>query len=142
MRRGLPYLGTENAIYASFDDGENWQPLQSDLLHALVYGITVQEHFNDLVIATYGRGFWILDDVTPLQQLTGEVLAADIHLFASRPAYRFRPIAAPSTPYDDPTIGENPRYGAAISSRPPSRPRCRSYSKTNCAAPRANSTVS
>jgi len=74
----------------------------------------VQEHFNDLVIATYGRGFWILDDITPLQQLTGQVLAADAHLFAPRPAYRFRNITAPSTPYDDPTIGENPRYGASI----------------------------
>ncbi len=114
VRRGLLYLGTENAIYASFDDGGNWQPLQNDLPHAPVYGITVQEHFNDLVIATYGRGFWILDDVTPLQQLTAQVLASDLQLFAPRPAYRFRPITAPSTPYDDPTIGENPRYGASI----------------------------
>ncbi len=114
VRRGLLYLGTENSIYVSFDDGEIWQPLQNDLPHAPVYGITVQEHFNDLVIATYGRGFWILDDITPLQQLTAEVLAADVHLFAPRPAYRFRNIMAPSTPYDDPTIGENPRYGASL----------------------------
>jgi len=114
VRRGLLYLGTENAICVSFDDGENWQPLQNDLPHAPVYGITVQEHFNDLVIATYGRGFWILDDITPLQQLTRQVLDSDVHLFAPRPAYRFRNIAAPSTPYDDPTIGENPKYGASI----------------------------
>ena len=46
----------------SFDDGENWQPLQNNMPHAPVYWIAVQEHFNDLVIATYGRGFWILDD--------------------------------------------------------------------------------
>ncbi len=71
-------------------------------------GIVVQEHFNDLVISTYGRGFWIMDDITPLQQLTPQVLAADAHLFTPRPAYRFRPITAPSTPYDDPTVGENP----------------------------------
>ena len=90
MRRGLLYLGTENAIYVSFDDGENWQPLQNNLPHAPVYGIAVQEHFNDLVIATYGRGFWILDDITPLQQLTPQVLASDAHLFPPRPAYRFR----------------------------------------------------
>jgi len=114
VRRGLLYLGTENAIYVSFDDGENWQPLQNDLPHAPVYGITVQEHFNDLVIATYGRGFWILDDITPLQQLTAQVLASDVHLFAPRPAYRFRNVAAPSSSYDDPTIGENPQYGASI----------------------------
>ncbi len=114
VRRGLLYLGTENAIYVSFDDGESWQPLQNDLPHVPVYGITVQEHFNDLVIGTYGRGFWILDDVTPLQQMTAQVLASDAHLFAPRPAYRFRPVNAPSTPYDDPTIGENPDYGATI----------------------------
>ncbi len=114
LRRGLLYLGTENAIYVSFDDGENWQPLQNDLPHAPVSGIVVQEHFNDLVISTYGRGFYILDDVTPLQQLTPQVLAADMHLFPPRPAYRFRPITAPSSTYDDPTVGENPKYGASI----------------------------
>jgi photosystem II stability/assembly factor-like uncharacterized protein len=114
VRRGLLYLGTENAIYASFDAGDNWQVLQNNLPHVPVYGITVQEHFNDLVIGTYGRGFWIMDDITPLQQLTPEVLASSAHLFAPRPAYRFRPITAPSSPYDDPTIGENPQYGASI----------------------------
>jgi photosystem II stability/assembly factor-like uncharacterized protein len=59
-RAGLLYLGTENGLYVSHDDGENWQPLQSNLPHAPVYWMVVQEHFNDLVIATYGRGFWIL----------------------------------------------------------------------------------
>src|SRR5439155_19708325 len=67
VRRGLLYLGTENAMYVSFDDGEDWQPLQMNLPNAPVYGIQVQERFHDLVIATYGRGFWILDDLTPLQ---------------------------------------------------------------------------
>ena len=114
MRRGLLYLGTENAIYVSFDDGENWQPLQNNMPHAPVYWIAVQEHFNDLVIATYGRGFWILDDITPLQQLTPQVLARTSHLFPPRPAYRFRQSPAPSTTYDDPTVGENPTYGASI----------------------------
>ena len=114
VRRGLLYVGTENAIYASFDDGENWQPLQIDLPHAPVSGIVVQPQFNDLVISTYGRGFFILDDVTPLQQLTPQVLASDAHLFPPRAAYRFRSITAPSTTYDDPTVGENPKYGASI----------------------------
>jgi len=114
VRRGLLYLGTENAIYVSFDDGENWQPLQNDLPHAPVSGIVIQEHFNDLVISTYGRGFYILDDISPLQQLTPEVMAAEMHLFPLRAAYRFRPITAPSTTYDDPTAGENPKYGASI----------------------------
>ncbi|MBL8982276.1 MAG: sialidase, partial [Gemmatimonadetes bacterium] len=114
VRRGLLYAGAENAIYVSFDDGENWQPLQNDLPAAPVSGIVIQPHFSDLVISTYGRGFWIMDDITPLRQLTPEVLAKDVHLFTQRFAYRFRPITAPSTTYDDPTTGENPRYGAGI----------------------------
>jgi hypothetical protein len=114
VRRGLLYAGTENAIYVSFDDGENWQPLQANLPAAPVSWITVQEHFNDLVISTYGRGFWIMDDIGPLQQMTPQVLASDAHLFAVQPAYRFRFITGPSTPYDDPTVGENPEYGASI----------------------------
>jgi photosystem II stability/assembly factor-like uncharacterized protein len=114
VRRGLLYAGTENGMYVSFDDGENWQSLQMNLPHAPVYWIAVQEHFHDLVIGTYGRGFWILDDITPLRALTPEVLNADAQLFAPRPAYRFRAITAPATTYDDPTTGEDPPYGADI----------------------------
>jgi len=114
VRQGLLYLGTENAIYVSFDDGDHWQPLQNNLPQAPVSGIVIQEHFHDLVISTYGRGFWILDDLTPLQQLTDEVMAADAHLFEPRAAYRFRTITRPSTTYDDPTTGEDPEYGASI----------------------------
>ena len=88
-REGLLYLGTENAIYISFNDGKNWLPLQNNLPHAPVHHMVVQEHFNDLVVGTYGRGFWIMDDISPLQQLTDEVLASDVHLFAPRRAYRF-----------------------------------------------------
>jgi photosystem II stability/assembly factor-like uncharacterized protein len=114
VRPGLLYLGTENAIYVSFDDGDHWQPLQNNLPHAPVSGIVVQEHFGDLVIGTYGRGFWILDDLTPLQQLTSEVMASPSHLFRPRDAYRFRPITPPSVPYDDPTMGQDPEYGASL----------------------------
>jgi hypothetical protein len=71
-RKGLLYAGTENAVYVSFDDGEQWMPLQLDLPHAPVHWIDVQPHFHDLVIGTYGRGIYILDDLTPLQQLTTE----------------------------------------------------------------------
>ena len=73
VRKGLLYLGTENALYVSFDDGGEWQPLQNDLPHAPVYWLTVQPHFHDLVVATYGRGFYILDDLTPLEQWTPEI---------------------------------------------------------------------
>jgi hypothetical protein len=112
--QGLLYLGTENGIYVSFDDVDHWRPLQNDLPHAPVSGIVVQEHFNDLVVGTYGRGFWIMDDLGPIQQLTPEVMASDAFFFEPRAAYRFREITRPSTPYDDPTTGENPEYGASL----------------------------
>lgn len=114
VRRGLLYAGTENAVYVSFNDGELWQPLQSNLPHAPVYWLTIQEHFNDLVVSTYGRGFWIMDDLTPLQQLTPEVLAANAHLFKPRAAYRFREIPGQASTANDPTVGQNPEYGASI----------------------------
>ncbi len=114
VRRGLLYAGAENAIHVSFDAGDSWQSLQNDLPRAPVSGITVQEHFSDLVISTYGRGFWIMDDITPLRNVTPAVLASDASLLPIRDAYRFRPITAPSTTYDDPTTGENPKYGASI----------------------------
>jgi photosystem II stability/assembly factor-like uncharacterized protein len=93
VRQGLLYLGTENAIYVSFNDGKTWLPLQNNLPHAPVHHMVVQEHFNDLVVGTYGRGFWIMDDITPLQQLTDEVLGSDAHLFKPRHAYRMHSIA-------------------------------------------------
>jgi photosystem II stability/assembly factor-like uncharacterized protein len=114
VRRGLLYLGTESALYVSFDDGGSWQPLQTTLPHAPVYWLVLQQHFNDLVVSTYGRGFWILDDVTPLEQLTADVRAQAAFLFKPRPAYRFRQITAPMAMTDDPTAGQNPPYGAAI----------------------------
>jgi photosystem II stability/assembly factor-like uncharacterized protein len=114
VRRGLLFLGTENAIYVSFDDGENWQPLQNNMPHAPVYWIAIQEHFSDLVIATYGRGFWILDDITPLREMTPQALSADAHLFTPRATYRFRDITQDASSSNDPTAGTNPPYGAAI----------------------------
>jgi photosystem II stability/assembly factor-like uncharacterized protein len=114
VRRGLLYLGTENALYVSFDDGERWQSLQLNLPHAPVYGMVIQEHFDDLVISTYGRGFWILDDLSPLQQLTPQIQASRAYLFPPRQAYRFTEIAGNYSMNDDPTVGTNPTYGARI----------------------------
>ena len=61
MIRGAVLAPRFRVCLVTFDDGESWQPLQNDLPHAPVSGIVVQEHFDDLVISTYGRGFWILD---------------------------------------------------------------------------------
>ena len=111
---GLLYAGTENGLYFSLNDGIEWQPLQTNLPHAPVHWLEIQDHFSDLVVATYGRGFWILDDITPLRQLTNEVLNADVHLFKPRPAYRFRPVQAPHSQPGDPAVGQNPTYGASL----------------------------
>jgi photosystem II stability/assembly factor-like uncharacterized protein len=114
VRQGLLYVGTENGIYVSYDDGANWQALQNNLPHAPVYWITVQEQFNDLVISTYGRGFWIMDDITPIQQMTADVMSANAHLFPVHNTYRLRGITLPYASNDDPTAGQNPPYGADI----------------------------
>jgi hypothetical protein len=97
----------------SWDDGANWQPLQNNLPHAPVYWITVQEQFSDLVVATYGRGFWILDDITPLRTAP-EIVAKDAHLFSPRLAYRFKSTEARWATLEDPTAGDDPPYGAAL----------------------------
>jgi photosystem II stability/assembly factor-like uncharacterized protein len=97
VKQGLLYLGTENAIYFSFNDGKNWLSIQNNMPHAPVHHMVVQEHFNDLVVGTYGRGFWIMDDITPLQQFDKKVLKSEIHLFKPRNAYRFhRKTGSPS----------------------------------------------
>ena len=113
-RQGLLYLGTEGGIYVSYDDGANWQPLQSNLPHAPVYWMVVQERFNDLAISTYGRGFWILDDITPIQKWTAEVQNSNVHLFPPRTAYRLRGITVPYASPDDPTAGQNPPGAVSI----------------------------
>ena len=115
VRPGLLYLGTENFLYVSFDDGDNWQRLANGLPPSPMYWIAVQEHFGDLVVGTYGRGFWIMDDIGPLQQWDEEIAGKEAHLFEPRQAYRFHPITAPFTQFDDWSAGENPPYGASLS---------------------------
>ncbi len=114
VRPGLLYLGTENALYVSFDDGESWQSLMTNIPPAPMYWLVVQEHFNDLVIGTYGRGFWIMDDITPLHQLTNDVVRSAAHLFEPRPAYRFHRVTDAMGMLDDWTDGDNPPDGASI----------------------------
>jgi photosystem II stability/assembly factor-like uncharacterized protein len=114
VRKGLLYLGTENGLYVSFDDGSHWVSLQNNLPHAPVHWMAVQPTFNDLVVATYGRGFWILDDITPLRELTPTVLQSDVHLFPLRPAYRFADVSDSTNPPNDQSAGRNPPYGASI----------------------------
>lgn len=114
VRPGLLFLGTENRVYVSFNDGDQWQPLINNMPAAPMYGIVIQEHFNDLVVGTYGRGFWIMDDITPLQQLTDDVTATAAHLFDPRDAYRFNPRTTPAQQTIDMSAGENPPNAAFI----------------------------
>ena len=114
VHKGLLFVGTENALYVSFNDGQNWQPLNANLPHAPVYWIAIQEHFHDLVLATYGRGFWILDDITPLESMAAQTADASAYLFPPRDTYRFRTTTQPESMPNDPTAGVNPPYGAPI----------------------------
>ena len=86
LRPGLLYAGTETGAYVSFDDGGAWQSLQGDLPPVMVMQMQVKD--DDLVVATHGRGFWILDNISALRTITPEVTAAPVHLFAVTPAVR------------------------------------------------------
>ena len=112
-RPGLLYLGTEGALYVSFNDGTSWHPLRNQLPPAPVSWIVVQEHFHDLVLSTYGRGFWIFDNISPLRELP-EVLDEKVYLFEPREAYRLQNITAPSALRHDPSAGTNPPLGGPI----------------------------
>ena len=87
-RRGLLYAGTETGIYVSFDDGTNWQRMQSNLPVAPVYDVIVKG--TDLIAATHGRAFWILDDLSPLHQMQDQVAGKSAHLFKPRDTTRVR----------------------------------------------------
>jgi photosystem II stability/assembly factor-like uncharacterized protein len=88
-RAGLLYVGTELGIHVSFDDGANWQSLQCNLPVTPIYDFVVKD--NDLVVATHGRSFWILDDLTPLHQMHDDLLAADRFLLKPRDTVRTPP---------------------------------------------------
>ena len=112
-RKGLLYAGTETGTYVSFDDGDSWQPLRLNLPMVSVRDLAV--HDNDLVAATHGRAFWILDDLTPLQQMSKDVIDSDVHLFRPERAIRIRRSENNDTPFP-PEIphGTNPPSGAII----------------------------
>ena len=114
VREGLLYLGTENALYVSNDDGENWQSLMSNLPHSPMYWMEIQEHFNDLVVGTYGRGIWILDDISPLQQLDETIEKKASHLFDIKPSYRFQNVTSSLQMFPEASTGQDPPNGASI----------------------------
>jgi photosystem II stability/assembly factor-like uncharacterized protein len=86
LKRGLLYAGTERGVWVSFDDGGNWQPLRLNLPIVPIHDLAVKE--GDLIAATHGRSFWILDDLSPLRQLNPAIVAKNNHLFKPRDVYR------------------------------------------------------
>jgi photosystem II stability/assembly factor-like uncharacterized protein len=112
-RKGLLYAGTETGVFLSFDDGDHWQPLQLNLPAAPVHDLVVKD--NDLVIATHGRSFWILDNLAPLREITPEVAQSSLHLFKPETAVRVRRNINEDTPLPPETpAGKNPPAGAII----------------------------
>jgi photosystem II stability/assembly factor-like uncharacterized protein len=110
-RRGLLYAGTETGLYVSFDDGAHWQPFQRNLPVVPITDLAVKN--GDLVVATQGRAFWILDDLTPLRLWTRETEGTAVRLFPPRPSHRFQ---SDSVDEDDPPrgVGTNRPNGVLI----------------------------
>ena len=118
VRPGLLYAGTENGLWVSLDDGDGWLPFQGNLPPAPVHWLEIQPRFNDLVVATYGRGFWIADDVTPLQRLEAADRDGPV-LFPPRAAWRWVSTESPFSQPGDPAAGDNGPSGALITYRLP-----------------------
>lgn len=113
QRQGLLFAGTELGVFVSFDDGDHWQSLQLNLPPCSMRDLVI--HGDDLIVATHGRGFWILDDITALRQINGDMARSDAHLFLPAEAYSIAPPGEFGTPKPrDEALAENPPYGAII----------------------------
>ena len=106
-RKGLLYAGTETGVFVSFDDGKGWQSLQLNLPVVPIHDMVVKN--NDIVAATHGRSFWILDDLTPLHQISDEMAKSDVFLFKPRDAFRMGGWGYPRS-----NVGQNPPGGSVI----------------------------
>ncbi len=113
VRKGLLFAGTETQVYVSFDDGDHWQALRLNMPATSIRDLIVKG--DDLAAATHGRGFWILDDITPLRQLTATVTSAAAFLFRPQTATRVRWDTNTDTPLPpDEPAAQNPPDGAII----------------------------
>ncbi len=113
VRKALLYAGTERGVYVSFDDGDHWQTLRLNMPVVSIHDLAIEQ--DDLVAATYGRSFWILDDITPLRQVNPSLASGGVHLFAPRTPIRVRRDENQDTPLppEVPT-GKNPPDGAIL----------------------------
>jgi len=108
-QRGLLYAGTETGVFVSFDDGAHWQSLQLNLPVSPIHDLVVKD--DDLVVATHGRSFWVLDDLTPIRQLNKQLLTTDVILYQPQTALRLHY----PTEFDRrQPVGDNPPAGAII----------------------------
>ncbi|MHB1838871.1 MAG: WD40/YVTN/BNR-like repeat-containing protein [Acidobacteriaceae bacterium] len=113
VQPGLLYAATENAVWASLDDGEHWRALEYNLPHTSMRDLLVKD--DDLVVATHGRSFWVLDDVSPLRELAAETGKEKAMLFTPAAAWRVRRDTNTDTPLPaDEPAGENPPDGAIL----------------------------
>jgi photosystem II stability/assembly factor-like uncharacterized protein len=113
LRKGLLFAGTETSVWVSFDDGDHWQSLELNLPHSSMRDLWI--HDDDLIVATHGRSFWVLDDITPLRQITESLLKREALLFKPTAAYRVMRDTNTDTPIppDEPTA-KNPPDGAIV----------------------------
>ncbi|HYX40244.1 MAG TPA: hypothetical protein VE821_01035, partial [Pyrinomonadaceae bacterium] len=113
QRKGLLFVGSERAVYVSFNDGDDWQSLRLNMAASSVRDLVI--HDDDVVVGTHGRSFWILDDITPLRQLSAQIAAADVYLFRPQLATRVRRNVNTDTPLPpEEPAGQNPPDGAII----------------------------
>ena len=110
-KKGLLYAGTETGIFVSFNDGANWRPFKLNLPTTPVHDLVIKD--NDLVVATHGRAFWILDDLSPLRQYSDETQAKDAFLYKPATAYRMQ-AGAGGERHPSKRTGQNPPAGAVI----------------------------
>ena len=114
QRRGLLFAGSEEAVFVSFDDGEMWQPLRLNMPATSIRDLTIKD--ADLIAGTHGRGFWVLDDISPLRQVTPDILGAPAYLFRPPAGWRFRANKYTDTPLPpDEPAAPNPPDGVVIS---------------------------
>jgi photosystem II stability/assembly factor-like uncharacterized protein len=114
VRKGMLYAGTENAIYVSLDNGGRWIEINGALPHAPVSWIEIQGHFHDLVVATYGRGFYIADDISYLRSMADSIATRPVAMLPMRAAYRFRKVATPTGSPNSLVGGQDPPLAATI----------------------------
>ncbi|MGA9075132.1 MAG: glycoside hydrolase [Candidatus Sulfotelmatobacter sp.] len=113
VRKGLLFAGTENSVWVSFDDGDHWQSLQLNLPHTSMRDLWI--HDNDLIVATHGRSFWILDDIAPLREVANLASTTAAHLFTPAPTFRIQRDTNTDTPLPpDEPAGANPPDGVVI----------------------------